>query len=93
MARPVLDSIPATDLKRLANGWLLDCQYRNRSPCTIQLRRGTVDKLLWWLERESLDSCGALEVKGFMTYLRSGHLEDSRSLLTSSATLAVSACR
>lgn len=65
MARQVPASIPATGFERLAEGWLLDCQCRNRDDCTIQLRRSTVDKVLWWLEREVIAFCDAIEVKGF----------------------------
>ena len=37
------------DLRRYADGWVLDCKYRQLSPRTVDTRQETTDKLLWFL--------------------------------------------
>jgi len=70
-----LSRISATDLPRLANDWLLDCDYRMHSPQTIKTRRVFLNSLAWFLDHRQYASCGTPELKEFLHYLRHGHEE------------------
>lgn len=69
-------NIGINDIRRFAQGWILDGQYRQLSPKTLDLRRHFLNKLIWWLESEGLDSCGTFEIRAFIGYVSSGHLSD-----------------
>ena len=55
--------------------WLVDCEYRNHSPRTIEVRRLFTRNLLWWLEHTGREQCGTPQLKQFFLYLRNGHEE------------------
>jgi len=62
-------SIALFDLKRLAKGWILDCEYRQLSERTMEGRRKLVQNFLWWLQEEKAETCGPLEIRGFISYV------------------------
>lgn len=68
-------TVSVADLKRFAQGWIGDGQYRQLSPKTQETRRAILDRFFWWLEREGAHECGAAEVKGFLQYLTVAHKE------------------
>ncbi len=53
--------VPVPELKRLADGWLRDDEYRQLSARTLETRRDTVDYFLRWLNREGCSSCGPMD--------------------------------
>jgi site-specific recombinase XerD len=67
--------LPTAELPRFINGWILDGQYRRLSKQTINARRSVCEHLVWWLNREGLDDCRALEIKGFLYYITNGHTD------------------
>lgn len=80
LARPVPSTAPlpsaslsVAQLAYQANGWLVDCEIRQHSPATTATRRMMLDKLLWFLKENDLPCCGLAELRGFFSYLMSGH--------------------
>ncbi|MDR3707197.1 MAG: tyrosine-type recombinase/integrase [Capsulimonadaceae bacterium] len=69
--------ISASDLRRAAEGWLLDGDIRQHSSRTQGNRREIVEKLLWFLDDQKLDVCGVNELRRFLAYVTRGH-EDPR---------------
>ncbi len=63
------------DLRRYAEGWILDCDIRQLSWRTIENRRLVIQKLLWFLQHKDYSECGLLELKQFLSYVSSGHEE------------------
>lgn len=45
------------ELRRWADGWLLDCRYRQMSRSTLDTRRRLLEKLLWWLVQQERVTC------------------------------------
>lgn len=77
--KPTSSSIYATisvaELTRHAQDWLYDGEYRNHSPRTIEAKRDVVKKLLWFLEHRQYSTCGTPELRQFLAYITTGHLE------------------
>jgi len=68
-----VELVRVEDLRRYADGWVLDGEYRQLSETTLIKRRGILDRLLWWLEKESQELCGPDEIKGFLRYVTTAH--------------------
>lgn len=66
-------NIGINDLRRFIKGWILDGEYRQLSPRTLELRRHFLNKLVWWLENEGFESCGTFEIRAFIGYVSNGH--------------------
>jgi site-specific recombinase XerD len=64
--------LAADDVARHLSGWLLDSEYRNLSARTVDSRRMVADKLLWYLRRHGLATCGPAEIRAFLTYVAKG---------------------
>lgn len=64
------------ELRRYADGWLLDCKYRQLSPQTIATRQLTTDKFLWFLGAKGHKVVDSLAIRAFIGYVGSGHTED-----------------
>jgi hypothetical protein len=60
-------------LSRLVDDWLADCQIRQHSPRTIELRRTLTGRLFWFLEMRAATHCGRAEMRQFFAYLSTGH--------------------
>jgi site-specific recombinase XerD len=69
-------SVSVSDLARHADGWILDCEYRQLSPGTIRSRRGILNKLLWWLDQKKYTTLGTAEIRGFLAYVGNGNEEE-----------------
>jgi site-specific recombinase XerC len=69
-------NIGINDLRRFIKGWILDGEYRQLSPRTLELRRHFLNKLVWWLENEGFESCGTFEIRAFIGYVSNGHLSE-----------------
>jgi len=54
------------ELRKYADGWLLDCEIRQHSRRTIDTRRDIVSKLLWHLGYTEADTCGTHELRAFV---------------------------
>jgi len=65
--------IAASDVMNLGEGWLLDGEIRQLSPCLISTRRFLLEKLTWFLAREGFDSVGTLELRKFLSHVTRGH--------------------
>jgi integrase/recombinase XerC len=57
------------ELEYLAQGWLLDDEIRQLSPQTLAARRFLVGKLLWFLRHRGANTCGTVELRGFLAYI------------------------
>jgi site-specific recombinase XerD len=68
-------TLSRTDIKRLADAWLLDSEFRQVAAQTLYARRVTTEKLLWWMEQRDLRECGSLEIKQFLAYIANGHTD------------------
>lgn len=62
-------SVPVSDLAFLAESWVLDARSRQLSPQTVDAFRITSEKFLWWLQQEGHTTCGANQVRGFLSYV------------------------
>jgi site-specific recombinase XerD len=69
--------IPVTQLENLAEDWLSDCQMRQHSTRTIELRKTQIGRLKWFLNHRNFENCGTKELRAFFAYLTTGH-QDSR---------------
>lgn len=67
--------IPTPDLLEFLEEWMSDCIYFGQSKATLRGKRDAVEKLLWWLDREGIEQCGAGEVKRFLSYVANAHEE------------------
>jgi len=64
--------VPISDIKRYADGWLIDSEYRQLAAQTLYSRRTITDKLMWWLKQQEYDTCGTMEIRAFLTYVAVG---------------------
>ena len=69
-------SIPVAVIRSYYADWLADCDYHGQSPLTIEGKRSAVEKLLWFLGRESLMVCAETDVRDFLSHVEHGHEED-----------------
>jgi integrase/recombinase XerD len=69
-------SVEVSKLARFVDEWLLVCKLEGHSPRTLETRRDTTKKLLWFLNDRDFDTCSVYELRAFFAYLRTGH-EDS----------------
>ena len=60
-------------LPRLAEEWFADCQMRQHSPRTIEMRRTLIGLLFWFLQEQGAQECTRTEIRQFMAYLATGH--------------------
>jgi site-specific recombinase XerD len=67
------DSLPAPDVARLLDSWLLACDIERHSERTIESRRERVGRLVWFLPEKGHESCGLSELRAFFHYLNHGH--------------------
>lgn len=65
--------IPVSDLSLYKEDWLLDCDIRQLSKNTVANYRFLMDKLLWYLNEEKMDTCGLRELKRFFAYVNTAH--------------------
>ena len=72
---PQQGDVSTVDLERLAQDYLLDCDYRMQSPRTIETRRIFIKNLLWFLKKRGFARCGTRELRQFFSYLQHGHEE------------------
>jgi site-specific recombinase XerD len=66
-------SLPASELERGTEGWLLDCEIRQHSKATLELHRIILSKLAWFVHDRKLTALGTLELRQFIVYLTRGH--------------------
>jgi site-specific recombinase XerD len=67
------NAVETTRLLSLVEDWLADCQIRQHSPRTIELRRMLAGRLFWFLEERDTAQCGRAEIRRFFAYLSNGH--------------------
>jgi len=70
-------SIPASQLTRYAQGWLLDGEIRQHSPQTLAIRRLLVGKLQWFLNEQQATECGVFELRQFFAHISTAHANDN----------------
>lgn len=68
-------ALSVDEFERLANDYLLDCDYRLQSPRTVATRRIFIQNLLWFLRHRNYKVCGTSELRQFFAYLARGHEE------------------
>lgn len=66
-------AVDSARLPHLMEDWLADCQIRNHSPQTIELRRVLCNRLNWFLQYRQYTSCSRTELRQFFAYLVGGH--------------------
>lgn len=72
------ETAPALSLASLeaeGAGWLLDCEYRQHSPRTLEERRDFLAKLAWLMAREHLAELTPAACRAFLRHVAVGHLE------------------
>ena len=67
------DAVATNKLSALVEDWLADCQIRQHSPRTIELRRMLAGRLEWFLDDRSVTYCSRSEIRQFFAYLSTGH--------------------
>jgi integrase/recombinase XerD len=70
-----LDCLTREDLEYHAAGWVMDGKMNQMAAGSIVNRQAAVDRLLWFLERRGYEECGEREVREFLAYVATGHLE------------------
>ncbi|MBV9864337.1 MAG: tyrosine-type recombinase/integrase [Abitibacteriaceae bacterium] len=65
--------IKLEDLNRLAQEWLLDGDFRQHSPRTLEFRRDFARKLLWFLTQRNSEVCGVAELRLLLAHIANGH--------------------
>ena len=68
-------SVSLPQLRRYADGWLLDGEIRQHSQQTLATRKIITSKLIWFLEQKQHQDCGLMELRQFLAYLTNGHKE------------------
>src|SRR5687767_12062022 len=68
-------ALPVPVLLDLAQGWILDSEIADRSPRTLEERRGIVSKLGWFLNERSFETCDVNELRAFLAYVKNGHTD------------------
>ncbi len=68
--------LSVSELERQAQGWLLDCEIRQLSSNTLDLRRVITGKLLWYLREQGHTHCDGVAVRAFLAYLANGHKQE-----------------
>lgn len=72
---PGFDCLTTHDLARYIDGWHLTCEINQHSPRTIERRRGITEKLLWFLNKKQLATCGVTDLRLFLASQANGHNE------------------
>lgn len=67
------EAIPVATLPLYMQDWLSDCEMRQHSPQTIEVRRIFLEKFLWFLKQHKYESCSTREIRDFFRYLAQGH--------------------
>ncbi len=65
------DQINASELKRFAAGWILDCEIRHHSNETIKNRKLVLEKLWWHCEQSNINTVDRDTVRNFLAYAAS----------------------
>jgi hypothetical protein len=68
-------ALPIPELRANIEEWLADCEYRNHSPRTVEVRQLFTRNLLWWLDHVGHEECGTTQLKQFFLYLRNSYEE------------------
>ncbi len=58
--------IDVADLKRYAEGWILDSEYRQLPLQTLYSRRLVTSNLNWFLRQREYTMCGSTEIRVFL---------------------------
>lgn len=67
------DSVASARLPLLARDFDLDCEMRNHSIRTRDIRALALRLLHWYCDRAGHESCGQREIRAFFHYLQNGH--------------------
>lgn len=73
---PVSTEIALPELLRLGEGWLLDCEYRQHSPRTLEERREILARLEWFLVQQGRQACSETDLRAFLAHVATGHLRE-----------------
>ena len=65
--------ITVSDLETGLGEWVFECEYERQSKATVRGKREVVEKLIWWLKREKLSLCRAIDIKRFLHYVGTAH--------------------
>ena len=78
MANKQLSSafLDRNDFSSYATGWLYDCEIRQHSPRTVELRKTIIDKFEWWLDQKQISRIDAMSLRQFLHYVANGHKEE-----------------
>ena len=61
------------NLPELLDAWIIDCEYRQLSPRTIELRQHFTGKFLWWIEQEGITDIDPQVMRRFFVYVGASH--------------------
>ncbi len=73
---PQTAQISVDQISFLSEDWLADCQIRQQSERTIELRKLYVGRLQWFLNHRQATICGTSELRSFFAYLTTGHKQE-----------------
>ena len=68
-------ALPVSALAEMGAAWLLDGEYRQHSPRTLDERRDFPAKLAWLMERDGLAELTPTACRTFLRHVAVGHLE------------------
>ncbi len=63
------------DFSSYATGWLYDCEIRQHSARTVELRKLIIEKLEWWLDQKQIERIDVHSLRQFLHYVANGHKE------------------
>jgi integrase/recombinase XerD len=70
-------SIPTSKIEIYARDWISDCEYQQLSPCTLDIRRFVLEKLLWFQRDRGHETCGLSELRQFLAHATNGHTTEA----------------
>jgi hypothetical protein len=69
----VREALTPSELRLHGLDWIADDNIRKLSENTLANRQLTLDKLLWFLDRNRIDLCDTVALKRFLGYIGASH--------------------
>lgn len=67
-------SVEVELIRQTAPDWIIEAQYLKQSPKTIRSKRDSVEKLLWWCDRQQVTEINPQLIRKYLSYIASAHL-------------------
>ena len=68
-------SLTQLQFQQFSSTWFVDSEYRRLSQQTLAFRRILVEKVAWFIQNRAIAQFGTMEIRQFLMYLSTGHLD------------------